>query len=75
MNEYHIVRIEKAVEGIAGPAMQPEDPRRVRYYVRAESVTEAEAKMAERFPNETRFYIVRVVQNVVPLFKELKEAA
>lgn len=61
VNEYAIVRLNRFEMGT--DKLRPEDPRRMRYYVRATSDGAAVDKMAARFPNE-QFYVLSVTKDV-----------
>ncbi len=66
MNEYHMIRLTKSVNGVLGTKMKYDDPRRVRYYIRAESEENAVAQMKKRFPNDLSVSI-HVTLDVKPL--------
>lgn len=73
MNEYSIVRIDKPVAGTPGNQMKPNDPRRMRYYVRAENEVIALKGMMHRFPGES-LHIAHTVHGVAPFFSEEAKA-
>lgn len=66
LHEFAVTRLEKSSKGTKGADMEPFDPRRVRYYVRATSQTEAITEMAVRYPEEKKFAAMLITENVKP---------
>lgn len=70
MNEYTIVRLNRPEAGTL--ELRPEDPRRLRYYIRAKTDGAAVEIMAQRFPGE-QFYVLDVVKDVAPYSWDVAE--